>query len=54
MVPQVAFGNEDRIYLGMRFGCFGNICAIRSTIFEELDTGKKYYYNGSTWAVIGG
>lgn len=25
-----------------------------NTIFEELDTGKKYYYNGSTWAVIGG
>lgn len=25
-----------------------------NTIFEELDTGKEYFYNGSAWSEIGG
>lgn len=25
-----------------------------NTIFEELDTGDEYFYNGSAWSKIGG
>lgn len=25
-----------------------------NTIFKELDTGDRYYFNGTTWAKVGG
>lgn len=28
--------------------------AFPNTMFEELDTGDKYYYNGTSWAKVGG
>ena len=27
--------------------------AFPNTMFEELDTGDKYYYNGTAWAKVG-
>lgn len=25
-----------------------------NTLFEELDTGNEYYFDGSTWSKVGG
>lgn len=45
---------DDTAYEGLSTDQKPTENVVLNSLFLELDTGDLYYFNGSTWAIVGG